>query len=143
MGWYEASQGYTSREVANAVIWADYEGSTWSQMRARNAKVLYRSMRRMEPDTSPAKMLQKQGHNNVLVDCFMKGLNGTVATGDRQAVVNKCLNWNSPRVSPKVKWEEVDARIMGNENLKWRRGLITQIVAKAESNHLLSRSQRI
>ena len=35
MGRHGASQGYTSREV-----WADYEGSTWSQLRARNAEVL-------------------------------------------------------------------------------------------------------
>ena len=68
-------KGYTSRGVAKAVIWADYEGSTWSQLRARNAKVLYISMRRMGPDTAPAKRLRKQGHNNVLADCFMKGLN--------------------------------------------------------------------
>ena len=31
----------------------------------------------------------------------------------------------------------------GHENLKWRRGLITDIVTKDESNKLLSRSQRI
>ena len=55
----------------------------WSQLRARNAKVLYRSVRRMMgPDTAPAKRLQKQGHNNVPVDCFMKGLNGIVPAGD-------------------------------------------------------------
>ena len=42
MSRYKASQGYTSREVATAVVWADYEGSSWSQLRAtRNAKVLY------------------------------------------------------------------------------------------------------
>ena len=44
VGRYEASQGYTSREVAAAVIWADYEGYSWSQLRGRNAKVLYRSV---------------------------------------------------------------------------------------------------
>ena len=32
---------------------------------------------------------------------------------------------------------------MGNENLRWRRGLITEIVTKAESNHLLSQNQRL
>ena len=114
MGRYEASQGYTSREVANVVVWADYEGSTWSQFRARNAKVLYRSVRRMGPNTAPAKRLQKQGHNNVLVGCFiiMKRLDGTVPVGHRQAIVNKCLRWNSPREDQKVKWKEVEARLM-------------------------------
>ena len=72
MGRYETSLGYTIREVANIVVWADYEGSTWSQLWARNAKVLYRSVRRMGHDTAPAKRLQRQGHNNVLVDCFMR-----------------------------------------------------------------------
>ena len=69
MGRYVASQGYvyTSREVAKAIVRADYEGSIWSQSRARNAIVLYRSVRRMGPDTSPAKRLQGQGHNIVLV----------------------------------------------------------------------------
>ena len=143
MGRYEASQGYTSREVAKAVVWADYEGSTWSQLRARNAKVLYRSVKRMGSDTAPAKRLQKQGHNNVLVDCFMKGLGGAVPAGNRQAVVNSCLRWNSPREDQRIKWKEVEARLMGNEGLRWRRGLITEIVTKAESNHLLSQSQRI
>ena len=55
VGRYEASQGYTSREVATAVIWADYEGYTWSQLRGRNVKVLYRSVRRMGPDTTPTR----------------------------------------------------------------------------------------
>ena len=32
---------------------------------------------------------------------------------------------------------------MGNENLKWRKGLTIEIVTEAESNHLLSHSQRI
>ena len=95
MGRYEASQGYTSGEVAKAVVWADYEGNTWSQLRARNAKVLYRSVRRMGPDTAPGKRLQKQGHNNVLVDYVMKGLNGIVIVGNGQAAVIKCLRWNS------------------------------------------------
>ena len=70
MGRYEASQGYTNREVAKAVVWADYKSSTWSQLRARNAKVLYRSVRRMGPDTAPTKRLQKQDDNTVLVDCL-------------------------------------------------------------------------
>ena len=47
------------------------------------------------------------------------------------------------REDQKIKWKEVEARLMGNENLRWRRGLITEIVTKAESNHLLSQSQRI
>ena len=34
------------------------------------------SMKRMGPDTAPAKRLQKVGYSNVLVDCFMKGLKG-------------------------------------------------------------------
>ena len=95
MGRYEATQGYTSREVATSIVWADYEGNTWSQLRARNAKVLYRSVRRMGPDTAPGKRLQKQGHNNVLVDYVMKGLNGIVIVGNGQAAVIKCLRWNS------------------------------------------------
>ena len=41
--------------MAAAVVWADYEGYTWSQLRVRNAKVLYRSVKRMGPDTAPAK----------------------------------------------------------------------------------------
>jgi hypothetical protein len=32
---------------------------------------------------------------------------------------------------------------MRNENLRWRRGLIAEIVVKAEGNHLLSQSQRL
>jgi hypothetical protein len=143
MGRYGASQGYTSREVAKAVVWADYEGSTWSQLRARNAKVLYRSVKRMGPDTAPAKRLQKQGHDNVLVDCFMRGLKGVIPAGDRQAAVNKCLRWNSSREDQRVKWKEVESRLMWNENLRWRRGLITEIVTKAENNYLLSQSQRL
>ena len=118
MGRYEASQGYTSRVVAKAVVWADYEGSTWPQLRARDAKVPYRLVRRMGPDTAPANRLQKQGHDIVLVDCFMIGLNGAVPAGNRQAIINKCLRWNSPREEQTVKWKEDEARLMGNENLK-------------------------
>ena len=62
---------------------------------------------------------------------------------DRQAVMNSYLRWNSPREDQRIKWKEVEARLMGNEGLRWRRGLITEIVTKAESNHLLSQSQRI
>ena len=63
--------------------------------------------------------------------------------GSRQAAVNKCLRWNSPREDQRIKWKEVEARLMGNENLRWRRRLITEVVTKAESNHLLSQDQRI
>ena len=72
MGRYEASQGYTSREVTSTVIRADCEGNTWSQLRAGNTKVLYRSVRRMGSAIAPAKRLHQQGHTNVLVGCLMK-----------------------------------------------------------------------
>ena len=57
VGRHGASEGYTSKEVAKAAVWADREGSTWSQLRARKAKVLYRPVRRMSFDTTPAKRL--------------------------------------------------------------------------------------
>ena len=100
---YGASRGYTSRVVAKAVVWADYEGSTWSQLRAENTKVTYRPVRRMGPDTARAKRLRKQGHKNVLVDSFMKELNRVVPAGSRQAAINKCLRWNSSRQDQRVK----------------------------------------
>ena len=43
------------------------------QLRVKNAKVLYRSVKRMGPDTAPARRLQKVCNSNVLVDCFMTG----------------------------------------------------------------------
>ena len=108
-GRYEASQGYTNREVTAAIIWADYEGYTWSQLRVRNAKVLYRSVRRMSPDTAPAKRLQKVGNSNVLVDCFMKALAGRIPEntagnkgGGRQLAVRKVLQWNIGREAQKI-----------------------------------------
>ena len=56
IGRYEASQGHTNRQVATAVVWADYEGYTWSQLRARDAKVLYRPVKKMGPDTAPGQL---------------------------------------------------------------------------------------
>ena len=104
VGRYEASQGYTSREVAAAVIWADYEGCTWSQLRVRNAQVLYRSVRRMGLNTTLARRLQKVGNANVLVDCFMKALTERIPEntagnkgGGRQLAVRKVLQWNTGR----------------------------------------------
>ena len=100
IGRYEASQGYTSREVAAAVVWVDYEGYAWSQLRVRNAKALYRSVKRMGSDTAPAKRLQKIGRSNVLVDCLMKILSASgrvpentdgIKGGGRQLVVSKAL----------------------------------------------------
>ena len=86
------------------MIWADYEGCTWSQLRVRNAKVLYRSVRRMGPDTTPAKRLQKVGNSNVLVDCFMRALKGRIPEntagnkgGGRQLAIRKALQWNTSR----------------------------------------------
>ena len=138
VGRYEASQGYTSREVATAVIWADYEGYTWSQLRGRNAKVLYRSVRRMGPDTAPARRLQKIGNSNVLVDCFMRSLMGRVPEntvgnkgGGRQLAVSKVLQWNTGREVQKARWKEMESKRMGYENLQWRRRLISDTVAKA------------
>ena len=117
IGRYEASQGYTNREVAAAVIWADCEGYTWSQLRVRNAKVLYRSVKRMGPDTAPARKLQKVGHSNVLVDCFMKVLKGRIpentagSRGEgRQLAVNKALQWNTGRETQMVKWKDSGKR---------------------------------
>ena len=79
---YEASQGHTSKDIAVVVTWANYEGFTWSQLRARNAKVWYTSIRRMGPNTASTKRLKrlkKLGHENVLVDCF------TIHEGVREA----------------------------------------------------------
>ena len=126
IGRYEASQGYTSREVAAAVIWADYEGYTWSQLRVRNAKVLYRSVKRMGPDIAPARRLQKVGHSNVLVDCFVRVLSGRTCIpentagnkgGGRQLAVGKALQWNTGRETQTIKWKEKESKRMGYENL--------------------------
>ena len=150
IGRYEASQGYTSREVAAAVVWADYEGYTWSQLRVRNAKVLYRSVKRMGPDTAPAKRLQKIGRSNVLVDCLMKLLSGKVPEntagikgGGRQLVVSKALQWNSGRESQMIKWKEIESKRMGYENLQWRRKLISDAVAKTTEDLNLGLSDRV
>ena len=43
----------------------------------------------------------------------------------------------------RIKWKEVEARRIGGENLRWRRGLVTEVVTKAESNDLLSQDQRV
>ena len=138
LGRYEPSQGYTSREVAAAVVWADYEGYTWSQLRVRNAKVLYRSVKRMGPDTAPAKRLQKVGHSNVLIDCFMRVLSGKIPEntpgnrgGGRQLAVSKALQWNTGRESQKIKWKEAESKRMKYENLQWKRKLISDTVTKA------------
>jgi hypothetical protein len=72
----------------------------------------------------------------------MKGLNGVVPAGSKQATVNKCLRWNSSREAQRVKWKEVEAGLMRNENLRWRRGLIKEIVTRAERTYLLNQSQR-
>ena len=150
VGRYEASQGYTSREVSATVVWSDYEGSTWSQLRARNAKVLYRSVRRMGPDTAPAERLRKVGHNNVLVDCFMRGLNGTVPEDNqaglgegRKAMVTRCLKWNSVKETKKLKWKAAEAKSMRNETLIWRRGLNLAAGKKCRDSCLLSQADRI
>ena len=86
------------------MIWADYEGYTWPQLRVRNAKVLYRSVKRMGPDTAPAKRLQKIGHSDVLVACFMRVLSGRIPEniagnkgGGRELAVSKALQWNRHR----------------------------------------------
>ena len=150
VGRYEASQGYTRREVAAAVIWADYEGYTWSQLRGRNAKVLYRSVRRMGPDTAPAKRLQKVGNSNVLVDCFMKALMGRLPEntagnkgGGRQLAVRKALQWNSGRETQKIKWKEAESKRMGYENLQWKRKLISNTVTKARECLLMDCEEEV
>ena len=98
---------------------------------------MYRSVKRMDSDTTPAKMLQKQGHRNVLVNCFMKGLNGVVI-GDRASVVRKCLRWNSRKQSQNIKWKETETKLMRNENLRWRRELIAKTVTKTRGSILLT-----
>ena len=150
IGRYEASQGYTNREVSAAVVWADYEGSTWSQLRARNAKVLYRSVRRMGPDTAPAERLRKVGHNNVLVSCFMQGLNGKALRntkdgtgGGEGSVVARCLKWNSVKIMKKAKWKAAEAKAMRNEVLVWRRKLIHAAYKKCKESCLLSKADRL
>jgi hypothetical protein len=150
IGRYEASQGYTSREVAAAVIWADYEGYTWSQLRVRNAKVLYRSVRRMGPDTAPARRLQKVGNSNVLVDCFMRALKGRIPEntagnkgGGRQLAVRKALQWNTGRETQKIKWKEAESKRMGYENLQWRRKLISDTVTKARECLFMDWTDRV
>ena len=72
---------------------------------------MYRSIKRMGPDTAPARRLQKVGHSNVLADCFMRVLTGRVPEntagnkgGGRQLAVSKALQWNTGREVQKMRW---------------------------------------
>ena len=47
-------------------------------IRKYNAKVLYRSGKRMAPGTAPTKRLQKVGRSSVLADWHMRILNGKI-----------------------------------------------------------------
>ena len=73
------------------------------QLRARNPKVLYRSMKRMGPDAAPAQRLRKVGTSNVLVDCFMHILAGSISEEGRRSAVSRSLRWNTGRESQKLK----------------------------------------
>ena len=150
VGRYEASQGYTSRKVTAAAIWADYEGYTWSQLRVRNARVLYRSVRRMCPDTAPARRLQKVGNSNVLVDRFMKALAGRIPEntignrgGGRQLVWGKSYIEVLAERRRKLDGGGAESRRMGYESLQWRRRLISDTVAKVRQGLLRDLTTRV
>ena len=66
-----------------------------------------------------------------------------VPAGVRQTSVNDCLRWNSSKEPQRVECKDVEAMLMRNENLRWRRGLIAELVTKVEGNYLLSQSQRL
>ena len=101
-------------------------------------------MKRTGPDTTLAKRLQRIGHSNVLVDCFMRVLAGRVpeniagnTEGGRELAVSKALQWNTGREVQKVRWKEVESRRMGYVNLQWRRKPIANgPVRKAPSSLL-------
>ena len=72
--------------------------------------MLYRSVRRMIPDTASTRTLQKVGNSNVLVDCFMNALTGRIPEniagnkgGGRQLAVSKVLQWNTGREAQKIR----------------------------------------
>ena len=51
------------------------------------------------------------------------------ARAGRQLAVSKCLRWNTGREAHKIKWGEVESRLMGYENLQRRRQLIADTIA--------------
>ena len=114
--------------------------------------MLYRSVKRMGPDTAPAKRLQKVGRSNVLVDCFMRVLSGRIPEntpgnkgGGRQLAVSKALQWNIGREVQKVslRWKETESRRMGYENLQWRRRPISDTVTKARGELSMDLADRV
>ena len=74
--------------------------------------MLYRSVKRMGPDTAPARRLQKVSNSNVLVDCFVRTLAGLGCIpenaagnkgGGRQLAVGKVLQWSIGREAQKIR----------------------------------------
>ena len=104
----------------------------------------------MGPDTAPPKRLQKIGHSNVLVDCFMKVLAGRIPEntvgnkgGGRELAVSKALQWNTGREVQKVRWKETESTRMGYANLQWRRKLIANAVTKVRHGLLRDWTTRV
>ena len=98
--------------------------------------------------SAPAKRLQKLGHSNVLVDCFINALvepipedtAGGIGTG-RQSAVSKWLSWNIGRQSQKIRWTEAESRRMGYENLKRREQLIVDTVTKTREYLMMNKDR--
>ena len=104
----------------------------------------------MGPDTAPVRRLQKVGHSNVLVDCFMRVLSGRIPEdtagnrgGGRQLAVSKALQWNTGRETQTTKWKEKESKRMGCENLQWRRKLISDTITKARECLFMDWTDRV
>ena len=128
MGRGGKAQGLTEGEVRRLCLYIDTNGPTWSQIRARNAKVTFRSVMRMGKDSLPKQLMTQLGLKNILVDNMVKKLGGgKVKEQHKRLAVDKCLTLNSVKPANRLKWKKRVQKEMAAEYKSWVATLYTQL----------------
>jgi hypothetical protein len=100
------AEGLMEGDVRKLCVYADYSGPTWSQIRARNAMVTYRSILRMGDHTLPKEALNKRLDKNILVGHFTRRMGeGNVTARDREKRLQFCKALNTDNLYVRHRWK--------------------------------------
>ncbi len=144
MGRGGRAEGLIEGEIRELCIFNDYCGPTWSQIRAKNAMVTYRSIMRMGDHTLPKQCLKKLTASNILVDNILKRLGGGKSTQDENnKKIKACRALNTTKPTMKARWKQQVKQSQRREYGLWIQEMTLKLRKDIEQRDAMAPEKRL
>jgi len=138
------AEGLIEGEIRELCVFSDYSGPTWSQIRAKNAMVTYRSILRMGDHTLPKQCLNKLTASNILVDNILKRLGGGKATQEENVrKIKACKALNTTKPAMKTRWKQQVKKVQRREYILWIEEMTLKLQKDVRSRDAMTPEKRL